>query len=457
MDTSTKEKGEQIMATSREPDKISRREALRLIGLGGAAALLAATTGPALAAGRRAAPVLQEKPYAGLTMRMLSQGGSDYEPGLKQYALEFEDKTGAKIEFDWAPWESLMPKVQADIASGKPQFDMFTNDIEFQYTIYPNLLPINDFIKNANYDMSGFFAPVAKYGEGIGGQPGVRYGLPIIVGVSVIFYRKDLIPTFPTTWADYEQAMAANTGNGKYGLAFAGVPAQLVKLFLARYWSQGDPLFTPDWKPLINSEKGVKALSMLKDEMTKYSPPGILAWDNPDAANAFLNGDVAIQEGWGSFILPSLQDPSKSKVVDKWAIAGYPENGTGNFVQHNMVIFKTAQNPQAAFDYIAYCTGPDNAKRNLTEFKMVAARKTPWTDPDVVAQQPYLPDLAAVLDRGKPFSPNVPQWLELFIGLAEQLSAAMAGKAEVKQALDNAAEKWTETIQQAPLSFPYTE
>jgi len=443
------------MAESRNPLTLSRREVLKLLGVAGGVAVLG---GRALAMPAVAAPAAaRARQYQGLTLRMLTQAGVAYEPALKQYAAEFAEKTGARVEFDFSPWESMMPKVQADIASGQPQFDMFCNDIEFQYTIYPQLLPINDYIKQRNYSMEGFFAPVLKYGEGIGGQEGVRYGLPIIVGVSVLFYRKDLIPQLPTTWAEYEQVLAANTGNGKYGLSFAGVPAQLVKLFLARYWSQGDPLFTPDWKPLINSDKGVKALTMLKDHMTKYSPPGILAWDNPDASNAFLNGDVAVMEGWASFILPSLQDPSKSKVVDKWAIGPYPENGTGNFVQHNMVIFKTTKNPDAAFDFIAYATNEEAARRNLIEFKADAARKSAWLDPEAVKAAPYLPDYAAVLDRGRPFTPNVPQWLELFIGLAEGLSAALAGKAEPKAALDDVAQKWEQNIQQAPLSFEYKE
>ena len=430
--------------------QLSRRRALRLAGLGAGVAFLAATARQTFAA-----PPAQQ--FQGVTLRMLTQAGTDYEPALRAYAKEFTASTGANVEFDFSPWETLMPKVQADLASGQPQFDLFLNDIEFQYTIYPNLLPINDLIAQNSYPMDGFFAPVTKYGEGIGGQPGVRYGLPIEVGVSLVFYRTDLIPSLPTAWADYDKALADNTGNGKYGLSFAGVPAQLIKLFLARYWSQGDPLFTPDWQPLINSDKGLKALTMLKDHMAKYNPPGILAWDNPDASNAFLNGDAAVLEGWASFVLPSLQDPTKSKVVDKWAIAPYPENGTGNFVQHNAVILNTSKNPDAAFQFINSFTNPDAAVRNLSEFKAPAARKSAWSDSAVVSAQPYLPQEAAVLDRGRPFTPNVPQWLELFLAVGDNVSAALSGKAEPQAALDNIASKWKDSIAQAPLSFPYQE
>ncbi len=438
------------MPTEAVDSRFSRRRALQLAALGAGAALLAGTP-------RRTAAAPAAQSFPGVTLRMLTQAGTDYEPALRAYASDFTASTGANVEFDFSPWETLMPKVQADLASGQPQFDLFLNDIEFQYTIYPSLLPLNDLIAQSNYPMDGFFAPVRRYGEGIGGQQGVRYGLPIEVGASLVFYRTDLIPTFPTTWADYDKTLAANTGNGKYGLSFAGVPAQLIKLFLARYWSQGDPLFTPDWQPLINSAKGLKALTMLQDHMKKYSPPGILAWDNPDASNAFLNGDTAVLEGWASFVLPSLQDPSKSKVVDKWAIASYPENGTGNFVQHNAVILNTSKNPDAAFSFISSFTSPDAAKRNLADFKMPAARKSVWTDSAVVSAQPYLPQEAAVLDRGRPFTPNVPQWLELFLAVGDNVSAALSGRSEPQAALDTIASKWNDSIAQAPLSFPYQE
>ncbi|MEZ4731505.1 MAG: extracellular solute-binding protein [Caldilineaceae bacterium] len=447
---------------------LNRREMLKALGLLSTGAALAACgpTGAPPSAPAAAAPTATTaaaaadtagKQYDGITLRMLTQAGADYEAPFRAWATEFTNETGAQVEFEFAPWEQLMPKVQADLASGSPQFDLFCNDIEFQYTIWPNLEPINDFLANSDYDMEGFFDPIYNYGEGIAGNTGVRFGLPIVSGVSLVFYRKDLIETFPTTWADYEAMLAANTNDTMKGLSFAGVTAQLVKLFLARYWSQGDPLLTPDWKPLINSEKGVKALTMLKDHMANYAPEGILAWDNPEAANAFVAGEVAVYEGWGGFILPSLNDPAKSKVVDQWAIAPYPENGTGNFVQHNVVMMNTSQNKQAAFDLMAYLTQASKQKEGAINYGITPARKTIFSDPDVVAAVPYMPDYSTVLDRGRPFAPGVPQWLEMFIAVGEGASKALSDQAEPQAALDEVATKWEELFAQNPLEFEYKE
>ncbi|MCP4166050.1 MAG: extracellular solute-binding protein [Chloroflexi bacterium] len=392
-----------------------------------------------------------------MVLRILGQGGIAYEPALRQFAIEFEEMTGARVEYDGQPWEQLMPKLQADLASGKPQYDMFAGDIEFQYPVYPSLLPLNDLIEKYDYDMEGFAEPVYNYGEGVsGGLEGVRFGLPIRIGASWVFYRTDLIDEFPDTWEDYDAMLAELTTDGKYGLAFAGVNVQLVKLFLARYWSQGDPLMTADWEPLINSEKGVKALTMLKNDLN-HAPPCILGWDNPDASAAFLNGDVAVLEGWASFIAPDLQDPEKSQVVDKWAVAKYPENGTGNFTQHNMDIFNTTENPDAAFEFIAYATGPENAKRLLMEYEEESPRVSIWSDEDVLAEKPFLPDVAKAYAVGKPFTPGLPQWLEMFVALAEGLSSGMADQMTPQEALDGVAERWSDLIEQARPDWEYQE
>jgi len=444
--------------------ELSRRQLLRLMGAGAAGAVLvgcgatpepaAPTAAPAAAATE--APAAAGKAYEGVTLRMLSQGGAAYEKPVTLYAKEFEEMTGAKVEFDWAPWESMMPKLQADLASGTPQLDIFMNDIEFQYTVWPSLLPLDDLIEKYNYNMDGFFEPVYTFGGNVANQ-GKRFGIPISTGVSVIFYRTDLIDEFPTTWDAYEQLLIdLKEETGKPPLGFAGVTAQLVKLFLARYWSQGDPLLTPDWKPLINSEKGVKALTMLKDYALNYAPDGVLAWDNPDGCNAFKSGDVVVLESWPGFCLEGFEEDD-SMVKGKWAMAKYPEGGTGNFTQHNATILNTSQNQDAAFEFIAYITNEEQQKRSALEYLNDPVRKSLYSDPELIEQFPWYPDYAKVLDAGKPFAPGVPQWLEMFISVGEAASLAISEEKTPQEALDEAAAKWDELFEQNPMEFEYVE
>ncbi|MFV2065294.1 MAG: hypothetical protein ACC726_17525, partial [Chloroflexota bacterium] len=125
--------------------------------------------------------------------------------------------------------------------------------------------------------------------------------------------------------------------------------------------------------------------------------------------------------------------------------------------QPNGIIFNDSQNPQAAFDFLAYVTGEQGALTTLVDFNDDSAREVLWSDPAVVAADPWRPAFAQVVNNGKPFTPGLPQWLDLFIAVAEGTSAAMAGTAEPQAALDQMAAKWEASIAQAVPTYPYSE
>ena len=144
--------------------RLTRRDVARLLGAGAGAAALGGRFGPGTIPARAQAPN-----YEGITLRGLGLAGAAWNPAVEQFAAEFQEATGATVEWDFQPWEQTMPKLQADLAAGTAQYDFFCNDIEFQYTIYPSLQPINDLIAERGYDMEGFFEPIYTYGEGIAG------------------------------------------------------------------------------------------------------------------------------------------------------------------------------------------------------------------------------------------------------------------------------------------------
>jgi len=313
--------------------KLSRREMFKYIGMGAGAAALGGC------APKTETTTTGAKKYAGKTIRMLSQGGAGYEKAVVQYAKEYEEQTGCKVEFDWAPWENLMPKLQADLASGSPQLDIFCNDREFQYSVYPDLLPLDDLIKKYNYDMNGFIEPVYKFGVGIAGQKS-RFGLPLGPGVSVVFYRTDLIKEFPKTWVDYEKLLVdMKDKTGKPPLGFAGVAAQLVKAFFARYWSMKQPLISKDWKPLIANETGVKAPPC--STISTRNTPHRACWPGTTRMAA-MPSRPATSSCWKlARLLPGRLRGRRFQGQGQLVHVPYPDGGSGNYVEHNMLIMRS--------------------------------------------------------------------------------------------------------------------
>lgn len=399
-----------------------------------------------------------EKKYEGVELKLMVHAASAGEPALIKFAEDFYSRTGAKINIESVAWENIMQKLMASIQAGEGGYDFYYTNPEFAYTLWPDLLPLNDLMQKYNFDISDFLEPAKKMGVGLGDDPNLRYTLPAELVVAPVFYNKKMIPEFPKTWVDYDKALQSNTNPPKYGLAVAGVMVQTIKLFLARFWSSGDPLFTPDWKPLINNENGIKALTMLKNTMSNYSTPGVLAWDNPDAGAAFAAGDAAVYEGWMGNVVPLLIDPKENQIGADWDVTKYPENGTGNMTDNSFAIMKSCKNPDAAFEFISEFINKENAKIWAIEYGMASARQGIYDDPDVLAANPFFKGYSEALSVGKPFAFKVPQWIELFIPLGEGVSKYLSNETkDPKTALDEVAQKWTTSIEANKPSFEYKE
>jgi ABC-type glycerol-3-phosphate transport system substrate-binding protein len=392
--------------------------------------------------------------YENIHLRLLSFVGLTYRLALKAFAREFEAETGATIEIISLPapygWWYLEPILQSGARSNDPQFDLFCDNREFAFQVLPHLLPLNPYIEESNYDMDGFLKPVYKFDSGVPGLPDTRVGLPIRIREPLIFYRKDLIKEFPTTWDEYERMLAEYTGGGMYGLAVEGIAYpyhpfggvhDLNKLFMARYLSFGDPMFTPDWRPLITQEKGVEALEMLKRQVDGYAAPDWLTWGWDGAADAFLSGKAAVIETVGVHLLPRIQDPTQSEVVDKWAVGLYPGTGIAPYTLHNMLILKHCKHPNVAFDFIAYCTRAESARRLHFEYGEHSARKSVLTSPEAVARDPSLLTRVEALERAVPIYLPVPQCYEVEQAFWAGVTLCLNGYLPAKTALDYTAHK----------------
>jgi ABC-type glycerol-3-phosphate transport system substrate-binding protein len=136
----------------------------------------APTTAAAAATTAPAQPTAAAASNATVSIALLGQAGSGEERVLKDNAVAYQQAKGVTVSINPQPWETLMEKIQADIRSSSPTFDIFWSDLEFAYTLYPNLVPLNDMITASKYPMDGFFPSVTANGEGVGGQKGIRYG-----------------------------------------------------------------------------------------------------------------------------------------------------------------------------------------------------------------------------------------------------------------------------------------
>lgn len=103
---------------------------------------------------------------------------------------------------------------------------------------------------------------------------GVRYGFPIDVHPTAMYYNKDLISEdeLPETWEEFYQVCKDKTKDGVYGYAVPSMYSITKDVFLNMLYSAGGSMFDENYNPTFNSATAVEKLQYLSDLIYGSSP-----------------------------------------------------------------------------------------------------------------------------------------------------------------------------------------
>ena len=225
--------------------RMSRREALRLMGVGGLGLYVASHT-PAAALGASdksllslgqsaAAPSRQykfpaaDKPYAGtkLNVSMVAEAKPD---ALKKVLPKFTEKTGIEVNLDILPYPTLQEKQFTVMTQQTGALDGVHVDCVWmgQYAGQGWISPVDDLVAETDPDylMLDDFHPNVLSEQSM--WEGKLYGLPFINAIHTLYYRTDIFDKHglkpPETWEELrETAKAINEAeskNGVYGVTY---------------------------------------------------------------------------------------------------------------------------------------------------------------------------------------------------------------------------------------------
>lgn len=373
---------------------------------------------------------------------------------LQQLLPWFEAKTGVKVNLVIMPFSAMKEKQLIELTSGSSTYDVIGLDYRdvaaygqagWMVDLYPY---INSKDADPNLNMADFL-PTAI--EGLKWK-GKLNGFPFYVESTMLMYRKDLYEKLglkvPETWDElYQNALKLNhetNGNRDfYGFTIRGRRAVGYNDYI---WngllkSYGGSYFDKSWKPVFNSDAGLKALEMYVKLLKDAGPLDAATQGYEEVMQTMMQGKTA-QVIDATMLGAWLEDPKQSKVVglNGWAMVPKGTSRRGNsFFLMGVGIPKFSKKPAAAYKFIEWGTSYDLQKVQidkgayLTRTSIINSEdfRKAWPFADIM--------LKSLADSELNYTPILPEWAEVADQVSIAVSSALIGEKTPKDALDAAA------------------
>ncbi|AVT19318.1 sugar ABC transporter substrate-binding protein [Paracidovorax avenae] len=381
-----------------------------------------------------------------------------------QKLTPFFEKAHPDIKVKWVTLEegTLRQRVTTDIATKGGQFDVMTIGL-YEAPIWSKKGWLKPIATDAAYDVDDLL-PAIRSGLS---HEGKLYAAPFYGESSMLMYRKDLADKAGVkfgerpTWAEVKAFAdkAHDPKAGVYGMCLRGKPGWGDNMaFLSTLVNTyGGQWFDMAWKPQIDTQPWKEAISFYVDLMKKDGPPGA-------SANSFNENLALFSEGkcaaWVDATIAAsfISDPKQSKVADKVAFAQAPvavtAKGANWLWSWNLAIPASSTKDEAAQKFIRWATSKEYiqlvAREEGWRNVPTGTRKSTYANPEFQKVAAFAAAELKAIDSAnpnpgentQPKSPYagvqyaaIPEFQAIGVGVGQQMSAALAGKVTVEQAL----------------------
>lgn len=414
--------------------------------------------------GQAGAWTLEEaaKPYAGTELEVLFLDRPGYAAAIKMLP-EFEAATGIKVNYTTVPYENALGEQVRDFVAGG-DLDIALIDLVWIGNFAENgwIEPIDKFtgdpaLADPDLDMADFFPLVLN---AFGGWNGTIYGLPFDNYSGLMFYNACMLKDAgfdapPATWAELKDVYGpALTKDGKFAFALQSKrnETQSADSFARMLWPFGGSFLNAEFKSNLNSPESQAGLQFRQDLM-KYMPEGIVAYDHSEVVNALAQGDVAMLTEWSAFY-STLASPETSTLGDCLAVAPEPKGPAGRkpaLGGFSLAVAAQADDAEKAAGYlfIQWITSKANAGRYL-EMGGVPARQSAYADPALAQTYKFIPALVESWQDGVPeFRPRFAEWPAITEIVQEWGTKMMLGEVSTEEGAKMIGEKMEAVLAEA--------
>jgi multiple sugar transport system substrate-binding protein len=315
-----------------------------------------------------------------------------------------------------------------------PGYDVVSVDVIWtaEFAAKSWLVPLKD---KYSLDTSSLLAGPVKAAT----YNGTLYAAPETSDGGLLYYRKDLVPTPPTTWTELTGDCAkATAGMSCYAGQFAKYEGLTVNAAEAIN-SAGGQIVKDDGKtPAVDSAAAMTGLNFLVNGFKKgYIAKEAITYQEEQSREAFQSGKLLFLRNW-PYVYNHLVQDADSKVKDKFGVAPLPGlngQGTSSLGGHNFAMSVYSKHKATAFDFLKFIESAPAQSELLNVGSLAPVLKSSYSDPALIKKFAYLPTLEKSIDTAvprpvSPFYPKITETIEtnVYQALQGSLSASSALK-----------------------------
>lgn len=263
---------------------------------------------------------------------------------------------------------------------------------------------------------------------------GALHALPWYLDAGMLYYRKDLVDTPPSSWSELVSAAQKLTSGGKVADGFNWQAKQeevLVCDLVEFIGSNGGSILAPDGKTVtIADPKAVEAVQFMYDTFTKdkITPKAVLSWDEVPSELPFLGGKAAFLRNW-SFVWNDAQNKSSSSVAGKVGVVKLPAfpggKSTACLGGYQFGMNASSTKKSAAADFLTWMSSPATQLKWATQLGLAPSRPSVYHEPALAQANPFMVSLQDIFTGGTP-RPKTPKYAQISLAIQSGVSAALA-------------------------------
>jgi multiple sugar transport system substrate-binding protein len=279
---------------------------------------------------------------------------------------------------------------------------------------------------------------------------GKMYGAPFMTNAGLLYYRSDLVPNPPTTWAELEADCDIAKANDMecYAGQFNQYEGLTVNVAEAINSAGGSFLSDDGTEVTVDSPEARAGLQHLVDMFQNGDiDPAAITFQEQESANAFLSGKTLFLRNW-PYVYTAASAPD-SAIAGKFAMAQLPGQdglGVSSLGGINLGVSAFSKHKKTAEDWVAWMQSEEAQKILVSVMNQASVLKDLYTDPELVSVSPYLPTLQKSELTAVP-RPQTPNYNAVSLAIQKNAYEALQGKATVDEAITQMADDLKQAIQ----------